>query len=97
MNLGISFFNLTHLYREVKYKSNYAAPQRPQKEIFQEAADLAYYFHWPRTEIMEMTGKERGIWLEQIHRIHKSQKQQRDLESAEQLKIFMENRQQDML
>jgi hypothetical protein len=46
---------------------------------------------------MEMTGKERGIWLEQIHRIHKSQKQQRDLESAEQLKIFMENRQQDML
>lgn len=68
-----------------------------QKEIFQEAADLAYYFHWPRTEIMEMTGKERGIWLEQIHRIHKSQKQQRDLESAEQLKIFMENKQQDML
>ena len=55
MNLGISFFNLTHLYREVKYKyvrsrhallkaltrpflgfvlnpkSNYTAPQRPEK------------------------------------------------------------------
>ena len=70
---------------------------RPQKEIFQEAADLAYYFHWPRTEIMAMTGKERGIWLEQIRRIHSMQKQQRDDETAAQLNFFMDNRQNDVL
>jgi hypothetical protein len=69
---------------------------RPQKEIFQEAADLAYYFHWPRTEIMEMTGKERSIWLEQIKRIHSEQKEARDAETAAQLNIFMESRQNDI-
>ena len=69
---------------------------RPQKEIFQEAADLAYYFHWPRTEIMEMTGKERSIWLEQIKRIHLEQKEARDAETAAQLNIFMESRQNDI-
>ena len=44
-----------------------------------------------------MTGKERGIWLEQIRRIHSMQKQQRDDETAAQLNFFMDNRQNDGL
>lgn len=45
---------------------------------------------------MEMTGKERSIWLEQIKRIHSEQKEARDAETAAQLNIFMENRQNDI-
>lgn len=44
---------------------------------------------------MEMTGKERGIWLEQIKRIHTEQKLQRDNETAAQLNYFMDSRQKD--
>ncbi|MFC2331405.1 MAG: DUF6760 family protein [Treponema sp.] len=66
-------------------------------EIFQEAADIAYYFHWTKADIMAMTGKERGIWLEQIQRIHSRQKHQRDAETASQLNLFMENKQKDIL
>lgn len=44
-----------------------------------------------------MTGKERGIWLEQIKRIHSEQKEARDAEAAAQLNIFMDNKQNDML
>lgn len=46
---------------------------------------------------MAMTGKERGIWLEQIQRIHSRQKHQRDAETASQLNLFMENKQKDIL
>lgn len=52
--------------------------------MFREAADIAYYFHWPRAEIMGMTGKERSVWLAQIYRIHREQKKQRDAEYVEQ-------------
>lgn len=56
---------------------------RPRQDVFREAADLAYYFHWPRSEIMTMTGKERNIWLSQIMRIHHEQHSQRQLETRE--------------
>lgn len=46
---------------------------------------------------MAMTGKERGIWLEQIQRIHSRQKHQRDAETVSQLNLFMENKQKDIL
>ena len=45
---------------------------------------------------MEMTGKERSSWLEQIKRIHLEQKEARDAETAAQLNIFMESRQNDI-
>lgn len=63
---------------------------RPQNEIFEEAADLAYYFHWPRSEIMSMTGKERTLWLKQIRRLHLEQNRLRQEELSEQLKFLDE-------
>lgn len=57
---------------------------RPLDAIYREAADLAYYFHWARHDIMAMTGRERNVWLSQINRIHREQKTQRDREAREQ-------------
>jgi len=63
---------------------------RPQNEIFEEAADLAYYFHWPRSEIMSMTGKERLLWLKQIRRLHSEQNRRKQEELFEQLRYMDE-------
>jgi hypothetical protein len=49
--------------------------------LYREAANLAYYFNWPRNDIMGMTGEERRIWLDQIMRIHREQRQARQEES----------------
>lgn len=54
---------------------------------------MAYYFHWPKSEIMKMTGKERLSWLKQIKRIHKNQDKKRELELSEQFSILKENNQ----
>lgn len=54
---------------------------------------MAYYFHWPRSEIMEMTGKERLTWLKQIKRIHENQDKKREFEISEQFSILKENNQ----
>ena len=64
---------------------------RPQNEIFEEAADLAFHFHWSRTEIMAMTEKERTIWLKQINRIHKEQEKKKFSEFNDQIKFLAEN------
>ncbi|MCR5254007.1 MAG: GpE family phage tail protein [Treponema sp.] len=64
---------------------------RPQNEIFEEAADLAYYFHWSRTEIMSMTGKERTSWLKQIKRIHSIQDKKKNSELLEQMQLFSDS------
>lgn len=58
---------------------------RPRDGIYREAADLAYYFHWGKSDIMEMAGKERKTWLGEIKRIHMEQKMTRDREFAEQM------------
>ena len=57
---------------------------RPPETLYREAADLAYYFHWARGDIMAMTGRERNVWISQISRIHREQKAQRDREAREQ-------------
>ncbi|MGD1830183.1 MAG: DUF6760 family protein [Spirochaetaceae bacterium] len=41
-------------------------------DIYGEAAHLAYYFHWSRTEIMAMSRRERRLWLNQLSRINGS-------------------------
>ncbi|MDR3303824.1 MAG: GpE family phage tail protein [Treponema sp.] len=64
--------------------------------MFREAADLAYYFHWPRAEIMAMTRRERRDWLAQINRIHTEQKKQRDRELVEQVEQIYALRQKEI-
>jgi hypothetical protein len=53
-------------------------------EVYREAADLAYYFHWQRGDIMDMSMNERKVWLDQIKRIHYEQKAAREKDLEEQ-------------
>lgn len=34
-------------------------------------AYLAYYFHWPHAQIMDMNHLERLVWVDQVARINK--------------------------
>jgi hypothetical protein len=43
----------------------------PRDQLFQEAAYIAYHFHWQLDDILSMEHEERHIWLRQIARINK--------------------------
>lgn len=38
----------------------------PLKELYEEMAFVAYYFHWPWVEIMQLPHGERRRWCEEI-------------------------------
>lgn len=42
----------------------------PLDNVFQEVAFIAYHFHWDRETILEMTHKERHVWVKQISEIN---------------------------
>jgi hypothetical protein len=76
----------THIQRSICRTGG--SISRPPEEIYREAADIAYYFHWGRQELAEMNGKERQVWLKQINRIHQAQKEQRIKENEAQIKMI---------
>jgi hypothetical protein len=39
--------------------------------LYEEVAFIAYHFHWPFEEIINMEHKERYRWCEEISRINK--------------------------
>jgi hypothetical protein len=39
--------------------------------LYEEVAFIAYHFHWPFEEIINMEHKERNRWCEEISRINK--------------------------
>jgi hypothetical protein len=43
----------------------------PSERLFEEVAYIAYYFHWPYDEVMEMEHRERQRWVAEIARIHR--------------------------
>ncbi|WP_307718819.1 DUF6760 family protein [Desulfocucumis palustris] len=43
----------------------------PVKRIYEEAAFIAYYFHWSHDEIMSMEHRERRKWCEEISKINR--------------------------
>jgi hypothetical protein len=43
----------------------------PVERIYEEAAFIAYYFHWSHDEIMAMDHRERRKWCKEISKIHK--------------------------
>jgi hypothetical protein len=44
---------------------------------------VAYYLHWSKGEILEMSGRERRLWLKQIGRIHRQEQAYRQREWLE--------------
>jgi hypothetical protein len=63
--------------------------------VYREAADLAYYFHWQRGDIMGMDMMERRAWLAQVRRIHSEQRRARDREVVEQANYLKSLREQE--
>jgi hypothetical protein len=42
----------------------------PLEKLFEEVAFIAYHFHWPYEQLLEMEHHERHQWMEEISRIN---------------------------
>lgn len=43
----------------------------PVDKIYQEAAFIGYYMHWPHDQIMSMEHRDRRRWCEEISQINR--------------------------
>jgi hypothetical protein len=43
----------------------------PLEQLHEEVAYIAYYFHWPLKDILEMEHKDRRQWAEKIAEINR--------------------------
>ena len=43
----------------------------PSDRLFEEVAYIAYHFHWPHGQIMNLDHRERQRWVEEIAKINK--------------------------
>ena len=43
----------------------------PLDRLHEEVAYLAYHFHWPRAEVMDMEHHERRQWVQEIAKINR--------------------------
>lgn len=43
----------------------------PLDQLYEEVAYIAYYFHWPLLEILELEHAERRHWVEEIADINR--------------------------
>ena len=43
----------------------------PSDRLFEEVAYIAYHFHWPHDQIMQLEHRERQQWVAEIARINK--------------------------
>jgi hypothetical protein len=43
----------------------------PLSRLFEEVAFIAYYFHWPYDQIMDLDHKERQRWVSEVAQINK--------------------------
>lgn len=44
----------------------------PLDELYEEMAFIAYYAHWPLTEIMDLPHEERRRWCTEISKINRN-------------------------
>lgn len=43
----------------------------PLDQLYEEVAYIAYYFHWPLQQILELEHEERRRWIEEIANINR--------------------------
>jgi hypothetical protein len=43
----------------------------PLDQLYEEVAYIAYYFHWPLQQILELEHEERRKWIEEIANINR--------------------------
>jgi hypothetical protein len=46
-------------------------PGYPLEQLHEEVAFIAYYFHWPLADIMELEHSDRRGWIEEISAINR--------------------------
>lgn len=44
----------------------------PLSELYEEMAFIAYYLHWPLTEIMDLPHDERRRWCTEVSKINRN-------------------------
>ena len=42
----------------------------PSKELYEEVAYIAYHFHWPLQDILDMEHRDRHRWVGEIGKIN---------------------------
>jgi len=42
----------------------------PLDQLYEEVAHIAYYFHWPLRDILELEHAERRRWVEEIGKMN---------------------------
>ncbi len=53
-----------------KFYGSRAIEVYPAEKIYEEAAFIAYYMHWSREDILNLTHRERHRWCEEISSIN---------------------------
>ena len=48
----------------------------PSKRLFEEVAYIAYHFHWPHDEIMQLEHRDRQRWVSEIAQLNRQQSEQ---------------------
>ena len=48
----------------------------PSKRLFEEVAYIAYHFHWPHDEIMQLEHRDRQRWVAEIAHLNQRQNEQ---------------------
>ena len=43
----------------------------PSEALYEEVAYIAYHFHWPLPDILELEHRERHRWVEEISKINR--------------------------
>jgi len=43
----------------------------PLSQLYEEVAFIAYHFHWPQAEILDLEHSDRRRWVEQISEINR--------------------------
>ncbi len=50
----------------------------PSDRLHEEVAYLAFHFHWPYHEVMQLDHRERGRWVAEVARINQRLNEQGD-------------------
>ena len=43
----------------------------PLERLYEEVAYIAYHFHWPLTDVLNLEHRHRRLWVKQIARINR--------------------------
>ncbi|MEK7729847.1 MAG: DUF6760 family protein [candidate division KSB1 bacterium] len=49
----------------------------PLERLYEEVAFIAYHFHWPSSEVLQLEHRERQRWVKEISKINKRLNEQR--------------------